>query len=76
MRYRYKTTTTFRKALANLSPAQKDSARRAFAIFKNDPFDARLRAHKIHALSARCERTMYLARAEDNPRVIFYLGDV
>jgi hypothetical protein len=72
--YRYKTTPAFRKAPANLSPAQKDSARRAFAIFKDDPFDARLHAHKIHALSARFGRTMYSARVEDDLRVIFYLN--
>lgn len=62
MSYRYKTTPAFRKALANLSPAEKGSARRAFAIFKDDPFDARLHAHKIHALSARFGRTMYWGR--------------
>ena len=77
MSYRYKTTPAFRKALANLSPAQKDSARRAFAIFKDDPFDARLHAHKIHALPARFGRTTHSARAEGDLRVVFYLdGDI
>ena len=77
MKYSYKTTPTFRKALANLSPAQKDSARRAFAAFKNDLFDARLHVHKIHALSARFRRTIYSARVEGDLRAIFYLdGDI
>lgn len=77
MNYRFKTTPTFRKALAKLTPAQKDSARRAFAIFKNDPFDPRLRVHKIHALSARFRRTMHSARVEEDLRVVFYVeGDL
>jgi mRNA-degrading endonuclease YafQ of YafQ-DinJ toxin-antitoxin module len=71
--YQFRTTPTFRKALAGLSPSQKDSARRAFAIFKDNPFDARLRTHKIHALSARLRRTIYSARVEDDVRVVFYV---
>jgi plasmid maintenance system killer protein len=74
--YRFKTTPAFRKALARLSPAQKQSAKRAFAIFKADPFDARLRTHKIHSLSARYQRTIYSVWIESDLRAVFYLeGD-
>ncbi|MBI5394875.1 MAG: hypothetical protein HZA91_06205 [Verrucomicrobia bacterium] len=77
MNYRFKTTPTFRKALRTLTASQKDSARRAFASFRNDPFDARLRTHKIHSLSARFRRTIYSVWVEADLRAVFYLdGDV
>lgn len=75
--YVFKTTPSFRKALAKLNPRQKASARKAFAIFKQDPFDARLRTHKIRGLSAKLRRTIYSASVESDLRVIFYIaGDV
>jgi hypothetical protein len=50
---------------------------KAFSIFKQDPFNARLRSHKIHKLSARYGRTIYAAEVEANLRVAFYVeGDV
>jgi mRNA-degrading endonuclease YafQ of YafQ-DinJ toxin-antitoxin module len=75
--YRFKTTPTFRKALRGLTASQKDSARRVFAIFRNDPFDARLRTHKIHSLSTRFRRTVYSVWVEGDLRAVFYLdGDM
>ena len=59
MKYRFKTTPVFRKALAALSAEQKRSARQAFAIFRGNPFDPRLHAHKIHSLPARHGRTIH-----------------
>ena len=77
MKYRFKTTPTFRKALRGLTAPQKASARKSFAVFQNDPFDPRLRTHKIHSLSARFRRTIYSAWVEADLRAVFYLdGDM
>jgi hypothetical protein len=68
-KYVFKTTPAFRTALRKLTPRQKASARTAFGIFKHNPFDARLRTHKIHDLSAKLR--------QDDLRAIFYIeGDV
>jgi hypothetical protein len=46
-------------------------------IFKVNPFDPRLRTHKIHKLSARYGRTIYAAEIEADLRTVFYIeGDV
>lgn len=73
MNYRYRTAGSFRKALRKLSLEQKRSARQAFAIFKQNPFDPRLRAHKIHSLSARYKVTIYAVEIEGDLRAAFYL---
>jgi len=73
----FKTTRAFRMALKKLAPRQKASARTAFGIFKENPFDARLRTHKIHSLSAKLRRTIYAVSIESELRAIFYIeGDV
>jgi mRNA-degrading endonuclease YafQ of YafQ-DinJ toxin-antitoxin module len=72
-KYFFKTTPSFRKALTKLTHDQKVSAREAFAIFKNDPFDARLRTHKIHGLSIKLRRTIYAVTVESDLRALFYL---
>jgi hypothetical protein len=56
-----------------LTRSQKTAAKEAFAIFKVDPFDSRLRTHKIHGLSARLGRTIYSVSVEKDLRVLFYL---
>src|SRR5437667_367137 len=56
-----------------LSSGQKDSTRRAWKIFKENPFDRRLRAHKIHRLSARYGRTIYAVEIEPNLRAVLRL---
>jgi mRNA-degrading endonuclease YafQ of YafQ-DinJ toxin-antitoxin module len=73
VKYRFKTTPTFRKALAKLSASQKASARQAFSIFKVNPFDPRLRTHKIHGLSVKFRRTVYSVWVEADLRAVFYL---
>ena len=52
MAYRYQATEKFWTGFYGLSDSQKESVRRAWTIFKQDPFDARLGTHKIHRLSA------------------------
>jgi mRNA-degrading endonuclease YafQ of YafQ-DinJ toxin-antitoxin module len=77
MKYRFKPTQRFWESFYALTPNQKDSTRRAWKIFKENPFDPRLRSHKIHKLSARYGRTIYAAKIEADLRVVFYVeGDV
>jgi mRNA-degrading endonuclease RelE of RelBE toxin-antitoxin system len=73
VKYRFKTTPAFRKSLAKLDREQRQAARRAFLVFKADPFDPRLRTHKIHSLSARIGRTIYSVWVEADLRAVFYL---
>jgi hypothetical protein len=55
----------------------KESARKAWKIFKEDPFDPRLRTHKIQRLSGYYGRTIYAVEIEGDLRSLFYLdGDV
>jgi mRNA-degrading endonuclease YafQ of YafQ-DinJ toxin-antitoxin module len=76
-KYLFKTTPAFRKALRKLTPRQKAAAQDAFHIFKDNPFDPRLRTHKIHGLSAKLGRTIYSVCVESDLRVIFYVtGDL
>ena len=51
MKYRFRAAKSFRRALARLTPADKQLAAAAFDIFKQNPFDPRLRPRKIHKLS-------------------------
>jgi mRNA-degrading endonuclease YafQ of YafQ-DinJ toxin-antitoxin module len=71
--YKFKTTPAFRKALGRLSASQKASAKKAFALFKNDPFDPRLKTHKIQHLSSVYKKTIYSVRIEGDLRSIFFL---
>jgi mRNA-degrading endonuclease YafQ of YafQ-DinJ toxin-antitoxin module len=74
--YRFKTVPSFRRALRKLSPQQKAAARKAFAIFKQNPFDPRLRPHKIHRLSAEYGVTIHAICIEGDLRAVFYVeGD-
>ena len=74
---KFRATRAFWRSLGKLSPQQQEKTRNVFEIFKQNPFDARLRSHKIHKLSARYGRTIYAAEVEGNLRVAFYVeGDV
>jgi hypothetical protein len=73
MSYRYRAVERFWTGFYRLSPAQKESARKAWVIFKKDPFDPRLRTHKIHRLSATYGRTIYAVEIEGDLRSTFYL---
>ncbi len=53
MKYRFRSTQRFWESFYALPSAQKDSTRRAWKILKENPFDSRLRSHKIRKLSAR-----------------------
>ena len=76
MNYRFRAARSFRRALAGLSAPQKQTAKVAFKIFKKDPFDPRLRAHKIHKLSAAYGKTIHAVCIESDLRAVFYIeGD-
>jgi len=77
MKYRFKAAKPFHRDLAKLSPEQYRSAVKAYRIFKQNPFDPRLRTHKIHNLSAHYGKTIYSVYIEGDLRAIFYLeGDI
>jgi len=71
--FAFKTTSSFRRALAKLSPTQKRSAKKAFQLFKEDPFHPRLRTHKIHRLSSLYNKTIYSVWIESDLRAVFYI---
>ena len=73
MKYRFRTAKSFRRALSKLTEWQMKSAKEAFAIFREDPFDPRLRTHKIHKLTAAYGKTIYSAHVEGDLRAVFYL---
>jgi hypothetical protein len=73
MKYRFKPSEAFWESFYALSPTQKESTRRAWKIFKVNPFDPRLRPHKIHRLSAHFRQTIYAVDVEADLRVVFYL---
>src|SRR6266704_3352822 len=62
MSHRFKPTETFWESFCDLTASQKESTRRAWRIFRRSSFDPRLRADKIHRLSARNGRTIYFTR--------------
>jgi len=77
MKYRFKPTENFWESFYDLSSSQKDSTRKAWKIFKEDPFDPRLGAHKIHRLSANYGRTIHAVEIEGDLRAAFFIqGDL
>lgn len=77
MKYRFNASRAFWRNFSKLSIEQQQSTRIAFRIFKENPFDPRLRSHKIHKLSARYGRTIYSAEIEADLRAVFYVeGDL
>ncbi len=73
MNYRFKPAQQFWESFYDLLSSQKESTRRAWKIFKQNPFDPRLRAHKIHRLSAQYGRTIYVVEIEGDLRAVFYI---
>jgi len=71
MKYRYRAVEPFWTQFYRLRSRQKEATRRAWKIFKEDPFDPRLRPHKIHKLSALWD--YHSVEIENNLRVFFYI---
>jgi hypothetical protein len=61
MKYRFRASRAFWRSLGRLSVERQQNARKGVLIFKENPFDPRLRSHKIHKLSARYGRSIYAA---------------
>jgi hypothetical protein len=77
MKYRFRPAENFGESFYDLTPSQKDSTRRAWKIFKENPFDPRLRTHKIHRLSAQYGQTIYAVEVEGDLRAVFFIeGDL
>jgi mRNA-degrading endonuclease YafQ of YafQ-DinJ toxin-antitoxin module len=76
VKYRFRAAKPFHRDLAKLPAEQYRSAVKAYRIFKQNPFDPRLRTHKIHRLSAQYGKTIYSVCIEADLRAVFYLeGD-
>jgi hypothetical protein len=73
MNYRFRATQSFWRSWNKLSEAQQRAARQVFPIFKANPFDPRLRTHKIHRLSAQYGRTIYAVDVAGNLRSTFFV---
>ena len=73
MKFRFQVSRAFWKSLSKLPERQRASARAAFKIFKVNPFDPRLRTHKINSLSAYYGETVYAAEIEGDLRATFYV---
>ena len=73
MKYTYKASEEFWKTFYLLSASQKASVRYAWEIFKEDPFDPRLKTHKVFALSGRAGRAIHSVWIEDDLRAVFFI---
>lgn len=73
MNYRFRAAKSFWRTWSKLLADQQQAARKAFPIFKQNPFDPRLRAHKIHRLSAHYGRTIYAVDVAADLRAAFYV---
>lgn len=73
MKYRFRAAHSFWRSWSKLSEVQQRAARQAFPIFKANPFDPRLRAHRIHRLSAQYGRTIYAVDIAGDLRAAFYV---
>jgi mRNA-degrading endonuclease RelE of RelBE toxin-antitoxin system len=74
---KFKVTDTFWKNFYKLSSDQKESVRKAWTIFKDDPFDPRLGTHVIKRLSSLRKGLVYSVWVEGDLRCLFEIkGDV
>jgi len=73
MNYRYRAAEPFWKHFHRLNNIQKESARQAWKIFKENPFDTRLRTHKIQKLSSLYGTTIYAVDIEGDLRSVFLI---
>ncbi len=71
-RYRFLATPQFWRSYNKLTDAQMESARQAWKIFQVNPYDPRLRTHKIASLSARFGCTIHSVWIEGDLRAVFY----
>jgi mRNA-degrading endonuclease YafQ of YafQ-DinJ toxin-antitoxin module len=75
VKHRYRALEKFWRNFYRLPDSQKESVRRAWLLFKVDPFHPSLGAHEIRALSAGARHTIYSVVIEFDLRVIFRIDD-
>ena len=73
MSYLFRASETFWRKFYRLPDRQKAAVRRAWKIFKANPFDPRLGVHKIHALSAKSGKTIHALAIEADLRAVFFV---
>lgn len=73
MTRRFLATPQFWRSYRKLTAAQQDDAQEAWKLFKTNPFDPKLRTHKITSLSAKFGSTIYSVWIEFDLRAVFYL---
>ncbi len=73
MARRFLAMPEFWRSYARLTDSQREAARAAWGIFKENPFDQRLGTHKINSLSARFGRTVFSVWIQPDLRAVFYL---
>lgn len=69
MSYQHLAVEKFWSDFYALTPQQKESVRRAWLIFKRDPFHPSLRSHEIRELSAKAKHTIYIGHNSDSVKL-------
>ena len=69
--FEYKASEAFWKVFYDLPAEQKEAVREKWKVFKINPFDASLRAHKINRLTSLHGTTVYGIHIEGNLIVTF-----
>jgi Txe/YoeB family toxin of Txe-Axe toxin-antitoxin module len=76
MIYRFRVAEGFWKKFYRLPIEKKKSVRKAWTLFKANPFDPKLGIHRIGKLSSQYRKTIYSVVIEADLRSIFYIeGD-
>ena len=73
--YQYRAVEKFWRNFHALNSEQKESVRRAWSIFKTNPFHPSLGAHEIRVLSSRAKHTIYSVVIEADLRVLFRIDE-
>ena len=73
MKHRFVAQPKFWRNYRKLPRSQQESAKKAWQIFKVDPFDPRLRTHRINSLTAVFKRTIHAAVIDADLCVVFYI---
>jgi mRNA-degrading endonuclease RelE of RelBE toxin-antitoxin system len=73
VKHRFIAQPKFWRNYRKLPRSQQESAKKAWQVFKLDPFDPRLRTHRINSLSSVFRRPVHAAVVEGDLRVIFYI---
>jgi len=69
----FKRTPHFRRAFDALPPDKQLAAAEAFKIFRANPFDPRLKPHKINRLSSLWKRPVWSVSIQADLRAVFYV---